>query len=55
MADMTMIMDWLIQDFLDLFAHDNRARVALWPDAKASGLRDDLKRLLAASAKTQQP
>ena len=30
-----MILDWLTQDFADLFARDRRARVALWCDAKA--------------------
>jgi hypothetical protein len=30
-----MIFDWLAQDFIDLFARDSRARIALWCDAKA--------------------
>jgi hypothetical protein len=30
-----VILDWLTQDFADLFARDRRARVALWCDAKA--------------------
>ena len=30
-----MILDWLAQDFADLFARDRRARVVLWCDAKA--------------------
>lgn len=30
-----MILEWLLHDFIDLFARDNRARIALWPDAKA--------------------
>jgi hypothetical protein len=30
-----VILDWLAQDFADLFARDRRARVALWCDAKA--------------------
>lgn len=30
-----MILDWLIGEFRDLFAHDPEARVLLWCDAKA--------------------
>lgn len=44
-----MILDWLLQDFTDLFARDNRARVALWPDAKAE-FRDILPQVTARFA-----
>jgi hypothetical protein len=30
-----VILEWLTQDFADLFARDRRARAALWCDAKA--------------------
>jgi hypothetical protein len=30
-----VILDWLTQDFADLFARDRRTRVTLWCDAKA--------------------
>lgn len=34
-AETGAILDWLVQDFEELFSRDTRARVALWLDAKS--------------------